>query len=348
MKKIYNLILLTALLVSISLAGCQQQAKEPQSSALNIIFDTDMGNDIDDALALDMLYKYMDADRMNVLAIMNNKDSQYATEFIDIMNTWYGYPDIPIGKLMNGVTIDDYVNYAQNVCNLEENGKPMFRRSLDGYNTLLDSHILYRKVLAAQPDNSVIIISVGFSTNLARLLDTPADDYSPLSGKELVAKKVKLLSVMGGSFGENKRKEFNIINDVASARKLFADWPNEIVLSPFEVGAKIQFPARVIENDFKWGVNHPMVEGYKHYRPMPYDRATWDLTSVLYVAEPDSSFMEKSRKGKIEVIEDGFTNFNLQEGGKHFYLSVDSVQVKRIKNYFIDLITTKPKNLKTK
>src|SRR5690554_1064831 len=81
-----------------------------------------------------------------------------------------------------------------------ESGEPLFPRSLNNYTGLPEAHILYREVLAQQPDNSVTIVSVGFSTNLARLLDTPPDDFSPLTGKELVAKKVKLLCTMAGCF----------------------------------------------------------------------------------------------------------------------------------------------------
>ena len=43
-----------------------------------------------------------------------------------------------------------------------------------------DAALLYRKVLAAQADASVVIVSVGFLTNLKSLLDTPADAISPL------------------------------------------------------------------------------------------------------------------------------------------------------------------------
>jgi len=39
---------------------------------------------------------------------------------------------------------------------------------------LPDAHTLYRKILAKQPDSSVTIISIGFSTNIARLLLTGA------------------------------------------------------------------------------------------------------------------------------------------------------------------------------
>lgn len=341
MLKTKNGYYLFAALLAVLFVNCSSHAEDKRET-IRVIFDTDIGNDIDDALALDMLYKYMDAGKVNLLAIMNNKDSQYSTEFIDIMNTWYGYPTVPIGNLKDGVTIDDYVNYAQNVCKLEENGAPMFERTLNGYDDLPDAHILYRNVLAEQPDHSVTIISVGFSTNLARLLETGADEYSKLSGKELVARKTKLLSVMAGDFQDNSHKEFNIVNDIPSAQKVFAEWPTEIVVSPFHVGTKVQFPAKVIENDFNWTKRHPLVEAYIHYRPMPYDRATWDLTSVLYVAEPDSSFFAKSSPGKITVSDEGITIFEPVSDGNHCYLMADSVQAKKIKRYFIDLITQRP------
>ena len=199
-------------------AGKKGSGKEP----LRIILDTDIGNDVDDALALDMLYKYQDQGVVKILGILTNKDTKYAPEFVDIMNTWYGYPKIPIGTISNGVLLDDYVNYAENVCVLNnEDGTPMFKRSYKNYDKLLPSHILYRKLLAAQPDNSVTVITIGFSTNLARLLETPGDKYSPLTGRELVAKKVRLVSVMGGDFIENPRAEFNIVNDIFIIRFLF-------------------------------------------------------------------------------------------------------------------------------
>lgn len=343
--KFTTVLIIAFVLITSCASGSDKSNQIEQSAQISVILDTDMGNDIDDALALDMIYKYIDQGKMNLLAIMNNKDSQFSTEFIDIMNTWYGYPNIPIGKLKDGVTIDDYVNYAQNVCKLQEGDKPMFERTLKDYDSLTDAHILYRKILAQQPDSSVTVISIGFSTNIARLLDTPADDYSPLTGKELVAAKVKLLSVMGGCFTENPRKEFNIINDVQAAQKLFAEWPTEIVVAPFELGAKVQFPAKVIENDFDWGMNHPLVKAYLNYRPMPYNRATWDLMSVLYVAEADGNYFSKSVNGKIAVTDEGITVFEEQEKGKHVYLMADSTQTSQIKDYFINLIKTKPKSV---
>lgn len=309
---------------------------------LKVILDTDMGNDIDDAMALDMLYKYADQGRVNLLAIMNNKESDYSTRFIDLMSTWYGYKKIPIGRIEKGVFINDYVDYSKNMVEYNDTTK-RYKYSIKKHDKLLETHELYRKVLARQKDHSVVVISVGFSTNLARLLQSGPDKYSPLSGVELVARKVKYLSVMAGSFGEKKRAEFNVIHDRPAAQYVMANWPTGIVLSPFEVGTSVIYPAASIEQDFGWAANHPLIDAYKRYRPFPYNRPTWDLTSVYYAVEQENNLLDISKPGKLTVDDEGFTHFSEQPDGKHYVLSITTDNAKLLRQYFIDLIKQKPK-----
>ncbi|WP_019540316.1 nucleoside hydrolase [Proteiniphilum acetatigenes] len=310
---------------------------------IDIIFDTDMGNDVDDALALDMLYKYLDQDRIELLGIPTTKKSPYCVEYIDIMNTWYGYPDIPIGMVVNGSEKDNEDNFVRAVCQMEKEGKPAFERTVKDYKALPTSVALYRKILASQEDNSVDIISVGFSTNLAQLLDSKGDEFSPLTGKELIARKVKILSAMMGHFQDENFSEFNVNCDIPAAQKVIKEWPTPIVVSPFELGETILYPASSIENDFKGKEPNPLVEGYKAYLEMPYDRQTWDLTSVLYVVEADKGFFGESPAGTISIDDKGITRFTPDEKGKHKYLTVTEQQREQIRDYFIDLITQKPK-----
>ena len=345
-----NRLYVTGLLFLIIFSGWtvkDRQSTRIVSDAQKIIFETDIGNDVDDALALDMLYKYMDAGEIDLLGIMINKEGTYPPEYVDIMNTWHGYPKIPIGVIYNGADCEnDATNYAKCVSLMKKgNDEPLFRRSLKDYSELPEAHILYRKILAQQPDNSVTIVSTGFSTNLARLLDTPADDFSPLTGKELVTKKVKLLCTMAGCFNNPELHEYNIVKDIPAAKKVFAEWPTPLVTSPFEVGIAINYPAISIENDFKWAPVHPMVEAYKCYLEMPYDRPTWDLTSVLYSVEGPSYF-NISPAGIIDVTNQGSTTFTANENGNRYYLMVDSVQAENIKQHFIQLITRQPANFK--
>ncbi|OJV35231.1 MAG: nucleoside hydrolase [Bacteroidia bacterium 43-41] len=347
---IENKFFLLNLLFLIALSGCtskDRQSLKIASDAQKIIFETDIGNDVDDALALDMLYKYIDAGKMDLLGIMINKEGIYPPKYIDIMNTWHGYPEIPIGIIHDGADCEnDATNYAKCVSLMKkENGDPMFQGSVEDFSKLPEAHALYRKILAQQPDNSVTIVSVGFSTNLARLLETPGDDFSPLTGKELVAKKVKLLCTMAGCFNNPDLYEYNIMKDIPAAKKVFAEWPTPLVTSPFEVGIAINYPATSIENDFAWAPEHPMVEAYKCYMKMPYDRPTWDLTSVLYSVE-GSSYFNISPAGKISVTDKGATIFTADKSGNRHYLMVDSVQAENIKQHFIQLISRQPATFK--
>jgi inosine-uridine nucleoside N-ribohydrolase len=316
---------------------------------IRVIFETDLGNDVDDVLALDMLDMYMKEGKVNLLAICSNKDNKYSSEFIDIMNTWTGNTHIPIGIIHNGPDCEnDAKNYAQCVADSSVSGHPLFRRSIADYKLLPDATELYRKILSKQPDHSVVIISTGFSTNLARLLETKPDKYSSLSGQQLIAKKVRVLSVMAGSYGEKKIKEYNVIKDVKSAKEVFSQWPTRIVDDPFEIGIQITYPAKSIENGFKWDPSNPVVSAYKCYMPMPYDRPTWDLCAVLYAIEPNRNYFSISQPGKIRVDNKGYTHFTKQKNGNCFYLSVSPKQAKRIRTHFIQLITADPRRIKNK
>ena len=322
-------------------------ALEKEAHAARVIFETDMGNDIDDALALDMLYKYADQGKVELLAVNSNKDNEYSVRYIDILNTWYGYPKIPIGKVVKGIDSEhDSKNYAQSASEYRVDGEPAFKGSLTDYSKVPDAAQLYRQILAQQPDSSVTIISVGFSTNIARLLHTPADEFSELSGKELVARKVKLLSMMAGNFEVKRFAEYNVEKDIKAASTIFEEWPTPIVASPWEVGNNILYPATSIQNDFNWAAHHPVVVAYKSYLPMPYDRPTWDLTSVLYVVEGSEAFFTRSKQGTIKVDDRGITNFSEDPAGRHQYLKVTPQQAARVKERFIDLVIAKPKNLR--
>jgi inosine-uridine nucleoside N-ribohydrolase len=338
-----NLLMMMAAL-TLLLPGCGRKTATGGDAPQAVIFETDLGNDVDDALALDLLYKYMDAGKIRLLAVNLNKNGVAPAEYADILNTWYGYPDIPIGIIRDGADCetDAAVNYAKAVVDMKDaDGNPLFARSHPGYADYPEAVTLYRKLLAAEPDASVVIASVGFSTNLIRLLETPADDISPLNGKELVAKKVKLLVTMAGCINNPKTHEYNVVKDIPAAKVIFEHWPTPVVTSPFEVGVQIRYPATSIENDFAWAGPHPVVEAYKAYLPMPYNRPTWDPTAVLYAVEGGDWFTV-SPAGRIEVTEEGSTLFTEDPSGTRRYLSVTEEQSKAILDHFIEVITSHP------
>ena len=74
------------------------------ASPVKLIFDTDMGNDIDDAQALAMIHALQDRGAVELLAVTSTKDHPLSVAYIDALNTFYGRPDIPVGAVRNGVT----------------------------------------------------------------------------------------------------------------------------------------------------------------------------------------------------------------------------------------------------
>lgn len=93
--------------------------------------------------------------------------------------------------------------------------------------------------------------STGFVTTLANLLNSKADDYSNLSGVELVKAKVKTLYVMGGTFGKSVEPDYNFTQAIDFSLDFFKLWPAEVprIFSPGEVGDGIEYvPEQVVED----------------------------------------------------------------------------------------------------
>jgi inosine-uridine nucleoside N-ribohydrolase len=289
---------------------------------VRIIFDTDMGNDVDDALALAAFHAFESRGEARLLAVTVTKDNRFAAPFIDIVNTFYGRGSIPIGVVRNGKTTDDG-KYTRVV--VEKT--PAYARKLGPDSEAPDAQAVLRRTLAAQPDGSVIIVQTGFSTNLARLLDSTPDDASPLTGRDLAKRKVKLLVLMAGAFF-GWMPEYNVEIDIPSAQKVFAEWPTRLVTSGFEVGGTTLYPARRLETDFR-RLPNPIVDAYRAYRPMPYDEPLWDPTAALYAVRPDDDYFSLSPEGRIKVDDKGRTTFEAGEGNRR-YLIVNDVQRGRI------------------
>jgi hypothetical protein len=204
---------------------------------------------------------------------------------------------------------------------------------------------LLRDVLARQPDRSVVIVQVGFSINLTRLLESPLDEHSPLAGRELVQKKVRLLSLMAGAFQPIEGKqhlEYNVVKDIHSARKLAQNWPTPMIYSGFEIGLAIAYPAFSIERDYNYVAHHPLAEAYCLFMPPPHNRPTWDLTCVLQAVRPDREYFSLSEPGRVVVSEEGATRFVKEAGGRHCYLIADREQQLRVREVLVDLSSQPP------
>lgn len=291
---------------------------------VKVIFETDMGNDVDDVLALDMLYKYEEEGKIELLLISVNKSDENSVPFIRLLNTFYGHPEIPVAtSAARDLPIQKQTKpgYAEVVVRCGDFPVP------EG--VTYDSVEKYREILSAQADGSVVIVSVGFCSNLQRLLLSESDRHSVLSGGELVARKVRCLSMMGGNFVDDAKREFNIRFDVGAARAVLSFWPTPILLSPWELGAGIFFSGRSLLK-LVYAEPHPLKMAYESYLPMPYDRECWDQTSVLAALPGFERWFTLSEPGCVEVDDNGVTHFEPTPEGRVRVLGATSGGRRRI------------------
>jgi len=326
-----RLLVCLLLLVGLSARGlAQSPAKEP----VRLTFDTDMGNDVDDAMALAMIHALESRGECKLLAVTLTKDNEYAVRFVDLLNTFYGRGDVPIGVVSGGV-LPGEGKYLRQVATARRDAGLRYPHDLVNRAEAPEATKLLRKVLADQPDGSVVMVQVGFSTNLARLLKSEADDVSPLDGKTLVQRKVRLLSTMAGAYTEplkaRRFQEFNVARDVPSAQTVFHQWPTPIVASGWEIGDAVKHPARSMQDDYAYVAFHPLREAYDYYRGLANDQPTYDLTSVLYAVRPDRGYFDLSPPGRIVVADDGSTSFQLDPNGLHRHLMVTPDQIVRVR-----------------
>jgi hypothetical protein len=178
-------------------------AAHPHAS-VKLIIDTDIGgggcNDVDDVVAVCMSHALQEQrGEAEILAVVQNTTPLKCAGAISILNRWYGRGDIPIGaydiRTKNAtLDLDEPLPYVPLLAD-------HWPSRVKDTSQVPSAVAVYRRALAAQPDRSVTISSIGIHTNLAALLRSGPDAHSPLQGRELVRRKVAVLAVMGGKYG---------------------------------------------------------------------------------------------------------------------------------------------------
>lgn len=284
-----------------------------------LIFDTDLGGDVDDLGALAMLHHFVDNEECELLSIMCWSTEQYAVSAIDAVNRFYGHPDIPIGT-RKGDTHHEAWCYSKPICD-------QFPHELD-HKKAEDATILYRKILAEAADQSVVIITVGPLKNIENLLDSKGDDISSWSGKKLIKKKVKEFVVMGGQFpsGEN---EWNFNGDMKGVtQSVIAQLKVPITFLGFELGQAIKTGEVFNEMDkdtplyvgaLHFSNNAPWMEAQRTGNII--DNSTFDQTAVLYAVRGGvGTFWERVEGGRCVPDEKGGNTWEKKKRSKHSYL----------------------------
>ena len=318
-------ILVCGMMTALTSCSNDDDAVEPEQQVYSgvplVIFDTDIGSSADDLFALEMLYRYEDEGRCRLLGVMVDREGERNAAFADVMNTYFGHGDVPVGLVRDGIKEPKvWIDYAHVADTKDgQDGNPMFRRTVADYSQLPDGWRLYRRLLAAQPDHSVSIVSVGFVTCLAQLLASGADEYSSLSGVELVRRKVKCIYLQGGVFGEAVEPDFNFAQGITFSKPFFQNWPQEVdmVFSPMEAGQDVEYTPEQVIADVSWTDAHPIKQVYMQCDCNTGQRM-WDVMPVVQAVEGDALF-SLSGRGTVTLTDQAETIFTPSATGNCRY-----------------------------
>lgn len=303
-------------LASLLLLACSSQ-----TGPVKIIFDTDFGGDADDLGALVMLHHLQDAGECSLEAVMCWSTERHAVAGIDAVNHFYGYPDTPLG-VRKGGSHQQAWNY----------GKPVaeaFPHDLD-QDEAPDATRLYREILAAADDQEIVLVTVGPLKNILDLLESGADELSPLNGLDLLHLKVREVVIMGGRFPEG-RDEWNFNGGMPGVTlSVLEQLEMPVILSGFEVGVAIRSGAVFNEQ----AIGTPLYTGFIHFSEhAPWirqnfqgrilDNATFDQTAVLYAVRGAEPWFRLSDPGRCLPDSTGGNRWEARENGSHRFLVIN-------------------------
>jgi inosine-uridine nucleoside N-ribohydrolase len=320
MKKTFLLAI-----AALAVLACATPKNEP--SPVKIIFDSDFAPDYDDVGALAILHAMADSGKAEILATLVSNRYALAAPGINILNTYFGRPDLPIGApKTHGVDLGAFQHWPDTIAKYYEH-------TLQSTADAPDAVSVYRKVLCAQPDTSVTIVTVGFLTNMEDLLKSGPDSISPLSGKDLVSKKVKKLVCMAGRFPSGS--EFNVHMDSTASMYAFENWPTPVIFTGFEIGANIHTGLRLM----KMNADHsPVKDVFAMNIPLAAEdaagRMSWDETAVLIAVYGTERFYDTVH-GRIHVNPDGSNSWTDDPAGPHVYV-VQKMPVDQMADFLED------------
>jgi pyrimidine-specific ribonucleoside hydrolase len=148
------------------------------------------------------------------------------------INKAFGRANVPLGAYQGGISsAGSNSAWSQQIA-------ARFGTPGDVRSNYPDAVTTLRTALAAAANGSVTYVSTGFLTNLAALLQSFPDAFSPLTGAQLVTAKVVEIVIMGGDYPTGS-DEFNFAGDPASAPFVFANSPVAITGTGASLGASI-------------------------------------------------------------------------------------------------------------
>lgn len=279
---------------------------ETKQPVVNMILDSDFGSSTDDLFALMMLNHYIDDGLVDLKGVVVDREGEKNAQLVDIFNTYYGHPDIPIGLERNGVKNPRCFIPYNGICDLKDaQGQPLFKRSQDLSNCL-DGYKLYRRLLSQAEDKSIVVVAIGFATTLAQLFESGADEYSNQSGLDLFAQKVKAVYIQSGRFESGDSLSGYNMRAASRQSAIFYDkFPKnvDIVMSPSNIGDQMDYLPKDVLVDLSYTEVNPIKAVYTNYTCDTGQRM-WDTNCLVNAVLGDAQY-HLSPRGWVSFVDRG-------------------------------------------
>ncbi|KAF3808627.1 hypothetical protein GCG54_00006493 [Colletotrichum gloeosporioides] len=264
------------------------------SARKNLIVDTDLFSDCDDAGALLLAAT---SPEVNLLGVNINSQSSYSVLAASAILNHYGHPKVPIGARRPLNIIPFFDNWTKLLGEFASKIATHWPKSMSDADEAWYPVKLYRKLLAEAEDDSVTIASIGFLHNLSALLNSTADSYSELAGPELVATKVKELVVMGGDYPSGY--EFNFWgDDPYETAHVIHNWKSPIVYVGFDLGSSIRSGGPLMADGPKTDPVRAAYILYAYYQP----RWSFDPVAMLYAIKGLDKYFKHGNEYGYNII----------------------------------------------
>ncbi len=271
MTRFLCIIFLTIISFMVVSADSKNEQEQVSTSPVNIIMDTDIGSDCDDAGALAVLHQYADKGMANILGVIfSSGKNRYGVGVCDAINTWYGRGDLPLGQYAGEDVGDPKDTFSKQIAT---DMVTYHHDVVDHSNEMIAT---YKQILSVQPDNSVTIVTVGHPHGLVYLMNDS-------EGMNLIKKKVKRCISMAYT-GTEPHRDWNFGRNGAElyVAEFLDKWPTEIYFSA--TGTNVLTGHRLLP---KTPTNNPVREIYRLYNDALYQgRSSWDQVAVLFAVQP--------------------------------------------------------------
>lgn len=284
---------------------------ENPKEKVNLILDTDLGSDIDDACAVRIASTLHRQNKINLLCVGSCLDGDYACRAIHGILSYDELYEVPLGMARRGIDIDH--NYTD--C--------LVSRFCD-YQTykMYDCVDLYKESIKSV--DKARIVTTGFLVNIEDLLRDP-------EGYELVKDKVDSIWIVGGTYPVEDR-DFNFYwteDAITSIRYVNENSPVPIIYITNSSGCDYSTGKIIMCG---WGLkrldpdmNDPLTAAFDEFeKSYSVDssggNACWDGLAVYTASVSREESQTYIVRTDVSILEDGTSIFYPGENGRHTML----------------------------